>query len=137
MNEEVIWNGEPHTLAESSFFSAILAIVTLGIWWLILFIKKKLANVKYELTVKRINIRKGLFSTTENQVDLMRVNDIAVEQSFLGKIFNFGRITLYATDVTHPQLQMAGISNPSQVKQIILDAVEKRQDNKVVRMQSM
>lgn len=137
MSEEVIWKGEPHSFAESSFLSALLAILTLGIWWLILFIKKRLANVRYELTSKRINIRKGLFSTTENQVDLMRVNDISVEQSFLGKIFNFGTVTLYATDVTHPELRMTGISEPSNVKQMILDAVEKRQDNKVVRMQSM
>ena len=66
----------------------------------------------------------GLFSTHIEEVNLYRMYDISLSQSFTDKIFGTGTVVLYSNDERQPQLILKNIKNPFQVRDMFSQLIE-------------
>lgn len=91
------------------------------IWWLLIltiiyaafsFYKFHfLLSFSYKVTNEQIIIQYGVFGKAINFIELYRVKDISIQQTFLDRIFNLANITIVSFDAAEPMLIMKGIKN--------------------------
>lgn len=79
---------------------------------------------KYTVNDQVITINSGLFSTTENDCYLYKVQDVELRTSLGERIFGLGTVACYTGDNTHPQLFLEHIKNAKEIKNYILRASE-------------
>jgi membrane protein YdbS with pleckstrin-like domain len=102
--------------------AAVLPVVCILWSWMV----RKLTT-KYRLTNYRLFRETGLLSREINEVELVRVDDVSVRQNILQRIFNVGVITVIAPhDQTEPRMELLGIENPIEVKELIRNNVRRR-----------
>lgn len=95
----------------------ILATVLITISW---------TNEYYIIRPGDILHRQGLFSLKEETFSLVNVEAFTVDQSFIGKIFNFGSIKLYSP-VLKQDYYLNNVSNPIKLKKTIEQTVDSAQ----------
>lgn len=95
--ERLLWRGRP-----SKVFSPLKALTN-----------------RYKLTTERVIIEKGFVSRRTEEVDLYRVNDVAVRQNIVERIFGFGDVTLQAADVSAPTVTLINVVDPDRVKDLV------------------
>jgi len=84
-------------------------------------------STRYRLTTHRIFKETGILSRDLNEIELVRVDDVAVHQNVIQRIFNVGVVTVIAPhDQTEPRLELVGIENPIEVKEMIRNHVRLR-----------
>jgi len=82
---------------------------------------------RYRLTTHRLFKESGILSRAMNEIELVRVDDVAVRQNIIQRIFNVGVVTVIAPhDQTEPRLELVGIENPIEVKEMIRTHVRLR-----------
>jgi uncharacterized membrane protein YdbT with pleckstrin-like domain len=82
----------------------IIALVLLGSRWL------KYSSSEFAITDKRVVIKVGLLRRRTVELLLTKVETIGVDQSILGRIFNFGTIIVTGTGGTKEPFK--GIAHP-------------------------
>ena len=109
--------------AKWAFLAAVITPLVFILWtWMI----EKL-SIRYRLTTHRLFIETGILSRELNEIELVRVDDVAVRQNLIQRIFNVGVITVIAPhDQTEPRLELQGIENPIEVKELIRNHVRRR-----------
>lgn len=98
----------------------LLSLVIVGIpfllaWWL------ECKGTTITVTEQRTTLRKGLLSKTVNEVWHRDVRNVRVEQAFLQRIFGVGQVEISSSGQSGIEIQVAGIPNPDQVREIIDD----------------
>ncbi len=111
-DEKVIFEGYA-PIRYFLFNSIVLLFLTIfyGAGFAIAFFKSR--QLKIKITTRRIDLRFGIFSHTQEIIDLSRVKDVSYDQSFVGRLFNFGVIGFQTTDRTAQSLRLPMI-NPKQ-----------------------
>jgi uncharacterized membrane protein YdbT with pleckstrin-like domain len=109
------------------------AVPALWILW-ITFVNK--ISIRYRLTSYRFFKEAGIISRKISELELIRVDDVSVSQNIIQRIFNVGVVTVISTDATDPRLEIAGIANPIEVKELIRTNVRKRR-SKALHMESL
>jgi len=105
-------------------FAAAAVIPLLCILWSL--VVEKLST-RYRLTTHRLFKETGILSRNHNEIELVRVDDVAVRQNVIQRIFNVGVVTVIAPhDQTEPRLELVGIENPIEVKEMIRTHVRRR-----------
>ena len=105
------------------FAGAAVLPVLLILWT---FVVEKLST-RYRLTNYRLFKETGILSREHNEIELVRIDDVSVRQNILQRIFNVGVITVLAPhDQTEPRLELFGIENPIEVKEMIRNNVRRR-----------
>lgn len=112
----------------SSIFLWVAGVFLLRILYGILYFRL----ILIEIFPDRLSIRKGIFSYSKNFLELYRVKDYEVKQSFFMRIFGVMSITLHTSDKTSPILDLVGIPK-SNIVDIIRDYVEAQRKLKGVR----
>ena len=109
--------------AKWGFIAAAVIPVLVILWtWVV----EKLST-RYRLTTHRIFKTTGILSRHHNEIELVRVDDVAVRQNIIQRIFNVGVVTVIApSDHTEPRLELVGIENPIEVKEMIRTHVRRR-----------
>jgi len=103
-----------------------VALPFLMICWTLLVNK---ISIRYRLTTHRLFKDTGILARQANEIELIRVDDVAVHQNIIQRVFNVGVvIVLSPTDQTEPRLELAGIENPIEVKEQIRAHVRRRRD---------
>lgn len=105
------------------FAAAAVVPVVLILWtWM-----AEALSTRYRLTTHRLFKDTGFLSRELNEIELVRVDDVAVRQNIIQRIFNVGVITVIAPhDQTEPRLELIGIENPIEVKEMIRNNVRRR-----------
>jgi len=110
-------------------FVAVGTLIVLAVMTIYSLYKKM--SIHYRLTTHRFVIQEGLLSKTDNRILLVDVDDIAVRQGMVERMFNLGTITLRTSDESTREespdkddpgkgiVQMNGIENPRQVADMI------------------
>jgi hypothetical protein len=96
LTERVLFEGRPAAIA--GIGEAVLAVVSLGIGWLWLWVKSLSSH--YRITSSRIVIERGLFSKRMEQIDLYRVEDYVVELPLGQRMLGTGNLVVTTTDRT-------------------------------------
>jgi membrane protein YdbS with pleckstrin-like domain len=114
---------QQRTVAKAVFAAAAVIPVLLIFWtWMV----EKLST-RYRLTTHRLFKETGILSRHLNEIELVRVDDVAVRQNIVQRIFNVGVVTVIAPhDQTEPLLELVGIENPIEVKEMIRTHVRLR-----------
>jgi uncharacterized membrane protein YdbT with pleckstrin-like domain len=105
-------------------FAAAAALPVLLIVWKTLAAK---LSTRYRLTNYRLFKETGVLSREIVEIELFRVDDVSVRQNLLQRIFNVGVVTVIAPhDQIEPRLELVGIENPIEVKEMIRTSVRHR-----------
>jgi len=110
-------------IAKWVFVAAVVVPVVLIFWsWMV-----EKPSTRYRLTTHRLFKETGILSRELNEIELVRVDDVAVRQNMIQRIFNVGVVTVIAPhDQTEPRLELIGIENPIEVKEMIRNHVRLR-----------
>lgn len=85
-----------------------------------LFFGLPLSFTTYTVTDTKINIKKGLLRTVEDDTLLYKVQDVKLVRGIFERIFKLGTIICYSGDVTDAKLMLSHIRNASEIKEFIL-----------------
>ncbi len=102
---------------------ALAGLITVITWFRMLIFVHSLT---YRLSSERLFITTGLLSKHLDELDLFRVNDVTLSQSFLDRMFGIGTVTVLSNDETTPTVIMKGIPDPFTVKEHIRNASARR-----------
>jgi hypothetical protein len=92
---------------------------------------------KYTLTATKLTVEKGLLNTTEDEVKLYRITDIAYSQSIWERIAKTGTIKLMSNDKSSPELLLEHVKNAKTIKEVISKTVDEARRNNNVKTSEM
>ena len=113
MEEKILWQGKPSAIMDKA--------------------KGKLNNVEYIITNERIRIKHGLIGKKEDEIDLVRINDIKVDQGIKDRVQGVGKVIVTTTDTLNPILTLESIKEPHEVKEILRKAIREEKERQNVR----
>jgi membrane protein YdbS with pleckstrin-like domain len=90
-----------------------LGVLVLLLLWI------QVKSCVYRLTTQRLFVRRGWLAKHVNELELYRVKDVVVDQGVLQRLLGYGTITVLADDDTTPEVDLARISSPTKVKEMI------------------
>lgn len=97
----------------------LLPLFGLGlILWLMAYVKYK--TTELAITNKRVIAKFGFISRSTIELNINKVESIQVDQTMLGRMFNFG--TLIISGAGNPQAPIPGISNPMGFRRAFMEA---------------
>ena len=82
-------------------------------------------------------MRTGLLHRRLDQVELLRVKDVFVRQSLLGKWFGIGHVVVVSSEATLPRATLYGIERPRYVMDLIWLRTRAELDNKTSRIEQV
>jgi membrane protein YdbS with pleckstrin-like domain len=74
-------------------------------------------TIRYRLTTQRFFIERGFIGRKIDEVELIRVDDVSVNQNVIQRIFDVGTVMIISTDATHPRLGVIGVRSPVALKE--------------------
>ena len=83
-----------------------------------------LSFTKYIVEQEKVNIRKGLLRTIEDDTLMYRIQDVKLVRSFFERLFGLGTVVCYSSDVTDPKLDLVHIKRAKEIKEFILKTSE-------------
>lgn len=89
-----------------------------------LFFGLPLSFTTYCIEEEKINRKKGLLRTVEDDTLMYRVQDVKLVTSFWERIFGLGTVICYSSDVTDPHLELVHIRNAKEIKEYVLKSSE-------------
>jgi len=96
----------------------LLLPVIIGFAFLIMAYIKYKASV-FALTNKRILIKSGLIKKEVIELNILRIESIIVDQTFVGRVLNFGTLVISGAGIF--PTRMENISNPMEFKKALLE----------------
>ncbi len=90
-----------------------------------LFLGLPFTFTKYIVKDDTLTIDAGLFTTTEDDCYMYKIQDVQLRTSFWEKIFKLGTIICFTGDKTNPQLHLHHIKHAREIKEYILRQSEK------------
>ena len=129
-DEQIQWTGHPSQWQNLGWFLACLLVlpIPVALWtWL------ETRHTVYTLTDQRLKFTRGVLTRTTEDLELYRVRDTRFEQGFFERVLGLGRIRLFTTDETSPEIVLPYIADAESVRERIRGLVEARRDAKRVR----
>lgn len=89
---------------------------------------------RYSVTEDRLFIKRGFFTTVQDEILLYRIRDLTFRQTLGQKIFGVGSVIIQSTDKTNPECELKNIKSPFEVKELIHKQVEQMKRENRMRM---
>lgn len=86
----------------------------------------------YRLTKDRLLIRRGFFTTNEDEVRLYRIMDISLRRTLIQKVFGLGTIQCHSSDKTMGDFDLVNVKNSHRIKNMLSDLIEQERMEKRV-----
>ncbi len=130
----VEWVGRPSHLAYLKEYIICLLFIWL-VFPMFVCLKRFLTirTTTYAISQGRLISSRGILSKTVDELELYRVKDYRVTQSFFQRIFNVGTVELVTSDKTHAITMLKLIKDPVATKDMIREKVEGLRSEKMVR----
>lgn len=140
MTTEVhIWTGRPSQITNLGTY-VVCGLVTLTVvgavvavpyaLWQFLVVKYQV----YELTSQRLKMHRGVLNKKTDELELYRVKDTRFDQPLFLRLFGLGNVVIVSSDATTPASMIPAIANGSELREQLRTLVEKRRDEKRVRV---
>jgi len=78
---------------------------------------------RYTVTTERVRVRTGLLSKENENVELVRLQDIDYRQSLGDRMLGIGDVHLHSSDPSHPELTLRNVRHPERVHDIVRRAM--------------
>lgn len=132
MSEAKIWEARPSQWVNVLHWTA--SVLTLGLWLPVAFWHYLVVRcTEYSLSNQRLLLKSGVFSRTEDDVELYRVKDTRLEQPFFLRVVGLGNIVLITSDPLQPTIVVRAVANAQALREQLRSATEDRRDRKGVR----
>jgi uncharacterized membrane protein YdbT with pleckstrin-like domain len=133
-NEQLLWEGSPSQLKNINYYLVCILFIWLifPIFYMI-WIYLKTNKTKYIFTNERFIYSEGVFNKSTDQIELYRIKDIRLYESFFMRLFGLGNILIITSDKTYHHLNLNAIKEPEIVKDLLRQAVEEIREIKKVR----
>lgn len=115
------------------FWGVVLLPIGIGLI-LLLRVWYKTSATRYRLTTQRLFVQKGLVAKQLEEVELFRVKDVTLQQGIIQRLLGVGSVVVLSTDDTTPRLELAGIRDPIEVKEMIRNAFRASRQREGMRM---
>ena len=86
----------------------------------------------YRLAKDRMYIKRGFFTTREDEVRLYRILDISLKRTLIQKIFGLGTIQCHSSDKTMGHFEIINVKHSYDVKNLLSDLIEQERMEKRV-----
>ena len=99
-------------------------VITLAVVFLVISVMYALIRLwtsEFAITNKRIVIKVGLIRRNTLEMNLIKIESVAVDQSILGRILNFGSLTITGTGATKQTHK--SIDNPIQFRKVYQEQI--------------
>ena len=90
-----------------------------------LFLGLPLTFTTYRLDDKKLQLRKGFFTSTEDDILLYRILDGSLKRTLWQKMAGLGSLTVISSDKTNPNLELKNIKRIHAFKEALDERVEK------------
>jgi membrane protein YdbS with pleckstrin-like domain len=90
-----------------------LGVVLLLVVWI------GVKSTSYRLTTQRLFVRRGWLGKHVNELELYRVKDVVMDQGGFQRLLGYGTVTVLSADDSTPEVDLARISSPGKVKELI------------------
>ncbi len=109
----------------------LFSIFTSGAaWYRLLYIR----SFQYLITAEYIRLTRGIFFKRTDQLEMYRIKDYIITQSFILQLFRLMNLTLKSTDPENPVISLTGIAE-SDIMDTIRDRVQQaRHDNNIYEL---
>lgn len=97
----------------------LLAALTGGIWLVVPIMR--ILSITYAIDEDHLGLTKGILTKGMDQVEWIRVKDVRMQQGIMGRLLNFGDVTVISTDKSDPVKMIKGVADPLQLRKEILD----------------
>jgi membrane protein YdbS with pleckstrin-like domain len=98
----------------------LLAILCFWVYNLVMLTYRRW-NVRYLLTNQRFVHESGILRRVTDRIEVLDMDDITFEQSFIERLVGVGTIRIISSDRSHPELLMYGIDNVRDVSGLFDD----------------
>jgi membrane protein YdbS with pleckstrin-like domain len=95
----------------------LLSIITLSLYYWLIFKHNEIRLTTRRLTQKRGNI----LSSNDTTMSLENITDVSVNMSMLGRIFNYGDISVQTPGSGGAEINAVRLSNPDKLREAIFD----------------
>ena len=129
-DERIEWTGTPSQMQNLGWYIACLLLIPIpwAIWrWAVT------RNTVYTLTDQRLSIRRGVFNRVTEDLELYRVRDTRLEQTFFERMFGLGEVILFTSDASTPEIHLPWLKNAETLRESVRRLSEARRDAKRVR----
>ena len=103
----------------------LVALVVAAIWTGVPFLRWR--TTTYELTDRRLRLRKGILSRTGRDFPLIRISDVSFSQGLLDRVLGCGRLVVESPG-EHGQLVLTEIPEVKRVQALLFQLVEEEQE---------
>lgn len=101
---------------------AYVAVTLLAIMVAIVYVSLVHTNTEYYITNKRLIVKTGILQRNTTELRLAKCEGVMVEQSMLGRLFNFGTISITTGEVVNTY---RFIANPIRFRTMINENLDK------------
>ncbi len=116
MPEEPVWEGTPSQWTNFWWYVGCVLLVPIPF---ALYHYLKTHTTKYSLTTQRLRLETGIVARKIEEVELYRVHDSAVQQSFIERLLGVGTIWLETTDQRNPEVILSAVPDPAGLREQI------------------
>lgn len=109
--EHEVWSGHPAVVY--SAWQWILVVVTIGIGYLVLWLKSR--TITFRITTQRVQVERGLFSTIKDNIELFTIEHFDVHKPLGMRLAGYSLLHLRSADDHAASLMLYGIPNLEQL----------------------
>ena len=113
------------TFASNQQYVRIISAVLLfyvAVSVLTVFVRNR--STSYTIDAQRITEKTGIFSRNTRSIELMRIQNIIVKESFIQRLFDVGNVTVITQDMTNPYIAMQSIPHTQALRLWLLSHVQ-------------
>lgn len=128
--ERTLFEGHPAPLFSVGRWG--LAVVTLGVAALFFWVASR--TTRYRLTTQRVRIERGLLSKVHQDIELYRIDDIAIEEPLGMRMLGFGVLSLRSTDRSTPEIRVTGVRGVVHLAERLREAALRERERRGVKV---
>jgi len=128
--ERAVWSGTPSQW--QNLWAWVACVLLIPIPWA-LWRALVTRSTRYTLTDQRLKTSTGVFTRVTDDLELYRVKDTHLQQTFWQRMVGIGDVVLSTSDTTTPIVVLASIPAADSVREQLRALVEQRRDAKRVR----
>jgi membrane protein YdbS with pleckstrin-like domain len=103
--ERELFVGRPKPI--TSVWQWAIVALTLGLAWAVYWLRSR--SVKYRITSQRVQVERGLFSTTKDNVELFRIDHFDVHKPLGMRLMHECKLHLRSSDPHFPTVMLQGV----------------------------
>lgn len=109
----------------------ILSLALVGLIWLAM-LEWRRKSLRYRITERTIDYEAGLLSRRLETLQLWRVRDLDLRQSFMDRLLGVAEIRVFTKDTSDPELVLRGLPASREVFEALKDAAELSRQQRVL-----